>query len=175
MLDSDLEKQYRNQIESMRSMNHSEFFHLSDQVYFNHAANTIYLSSLIKAYHDKLTANSNWSLFSNPHSQSQSGIYTNLLVDSIREKILANLFGTSSVEYDLVFVLNATAGLKLLGESFGADRLVYFLDNHTSVIGMREIGTYSEVYCVNQNEEMEGKFNCNLVKSTKNHLNRYKK
>lgn len=153
-------KKYRDRVELMRTptnlrkpldeneSNKFEFAHLADQIYLDHAANTIYMSSLIKAYQEKLVA----SLFSNPHSQSQSGQYTSALVSSIREKILTHLLDTSSSEYDLVFVANATAGLKLLAECIRPECFAYLIDNHTSVIGMREMtsSNHADVYCVSQ-------------------------
>ena len=162
LLDTDLNK-YRCQIESMRSGDQNEYPHLNKQVYLDHAANAIYPASLIRAYERRLTSSDNWSLFSNPHSHSQSAAYTTTLVDSVREKILSSLFESSSKDYDLVFVSNATAGLKLLGECFKPDCLAYFLDNHTSVIGMREIiEPNSHVLCVS--EGLDGDLQFKVVK-----------
>lgn len=167
MLNDDVKK-YRDQMESFRSPKHEsyEFSHLSNQIYLDHAANAIYMSSLIKSYQNRLldSDSNEWCLFSNPHSRSQSGEYTSSLVESIREKVLSVLFETSSVDYDLVFVANATAGLRLLGESLRPACLAYLADNHTSVIGMREIESNTCVYCAH--EDHNGMFTFKLVKSS---------
>lgn len=160
-------KNYRDRIELMRSPEPQanrttrdvpfEFPHLGNQIYLDHAANTIYMSSLIRSYHERLVSHTNaatWSLFSNPHSQSQSGQYTGSLVDATREKILTYLLDTNSSEYDLVFVANATAGLKLLGECVRPGCLAYLADNHTSAIGMRELTeSNADVYCISSNND----------------------
>lgn len=185
-------KEYALRIQSARSG--GEFAHLGDQVYLDHAANTIYAASLIEDYKQKLTDPSNWSLFSNPHSQSQSAQYTRAYIKMIREKILSKLFNTSSSQYDIVFVQNATYGLKLLAESFQFETelddssnsdttgscFAYLNDNHTSVIGMREIvwSRYpsTEVYCVMEprgSEELES-IKLNSSKSTDVKAGHYK-
>jgi len=71
--------QYVEKIQNLRSNNSAEFSHLFNKVYLDHAANAIYMNSLIKDYHDKLT-NQNLhekdlvsSFFSNPHSHNLSG------------------------------------------------------------------------------------------------------
>jgi selenocysteine lyase/cysteine desulfurase len=159
-------EKYTAQMEGLRSADSSEFAHLSDQIYLDHAANAVYMASAVEAFTRKLTSKTvstaGWSLFSNPHSHSQSAQYTGMCIELIREKILQTLFNTNSREYDLVFVHNATQALKLVAESFnfGGDgaRFVYLSDNHTSVVGMREIVWQKRsprvgVYCLNEDEE----------------------
>jgi molybdenum cofactor sulfurtransferase len=167
-----LEK-YKTKIEELR-LSTNEFAHLGSEIYLDHAANTIYMSSLINDFKEKLTNetnSSNWSLFSNPHSHSQSASYTQLYVDLTREKILQKLFNTSSNDYELIFVSNATQGLKLLAENFqfelecenetenneeNTSNFLYLHDNHTSAIGMREIvlanNPNTKVYCATEQE-----------------------
>ncbi len=71
--------QYIEQIEKLRSPDNPEFSHLSNKIYLDHAANGIYMNSLIKDYYKKLTRqNSNdqdlgSTFFSNPHSHNLSG------------------------------------------------------------------------------------------------------
>lgn len=183
---------YQENIKTLRlnKDNNGEFAHLSDQVYLDFAANSIYMASLVQEYTNKLIKNEPISLFSNPHSHSQSGIYTNLYVDTTRQKVL-NMLNSNQNEYDVVFVMNATQGLKLLAESFNFDldeqteigessNFAYLNDNHTSVIGMREIvwknSPDTNIYCVNEKEDLSlsARFistpyenNTNLTKPTK--------
>jgi hypothetical protein len=167
-------KAYNKKIEELRSTESNEFQHLRNETFLDFAANSIYPKSLILDYYEKLTADNQSSLsnclFSNPHSKSQSGQYTNMYTEATREKILNSLFNTNSNEYDLIFVNNATDGLKKLAQCFVFNEYIhendsnikieeedskpifaYFKDNHTSVIGMREIvwsKSNSNVYCL---------------------------
>ena len=113
---------YVDLIEKFRQKN-GEFDHLGDEVFLDHAANGIYMSSLIKDFYEKCTSSENngklstSTFFTNPHSHNQSGSYTKLFIDVTRQKLL-RLFNTSQNEYDVVFVQNATYVLKDLTESF---------------------------------------------------------
>ncbi|RNA25421.1 molybdenum cofactor sulfurase [Brachionus plicatilis] len=185
---SDLVLDYKSQIENLRSHSEQgEFNHLKNQIYLDYAANCVYPSSLIKQYYQKLTthdeSSGSWSLFSNPHSQSQSGLYTNLFVESTRQKIL-QLFNTNLNEYDVVFVQNATHGMKLLLESFNFGTIdpsqekskpcanpyfAYLNDNHTSVIGLRELVWSSnpgvEVHFLAESKSSECFFDSKLIEN----------
>lgn len=188
-MENDLNLDYEIQIENLRS-DSNEFNNLKNQIYLDYAANSIYPSSLIKQYYEKLTihdeSSGSWSLFSNPHSHSQSGFYTNLFTQSTRQKILG-LFNTNLNEYDVVFVQNATSGLKLLIESFNFGRFdsskvssepcskpyfAYLNDNHTSVIGLREIvwslRSGVDVHFLTENESCEGFFDSKLIENFNN-------
>jgi hypothetical protein len=84
---SEKTNRYVSQIEELRSSTSlgNEFGHISDKVYLDYAANPIYMTSLIKDYHDKLTMPSNQSqtdqylnsFFTNPHSHNLSGLFFN--------------------------------------------------------------------------------------------------
>lgn len=149
---------FKSLIEKLRT-NDEEFGHLNGKVFLDHAANTIYMKSVIHEYSKKLTEN----LFSNPHSNSESGIYTQNFVNQTRQNVL-DMFKAN--DYDLVFVSNATHGLKLLVELFRFDgehqdelrsSFAYLNDNHTSVIGMRELvwsnSSSCDVYCVYEKDD----------------------
>lgn len=67
------------------------------------------------------------------------------MVDSVREKTL-RLFGADPKHFDLVFVANATAAIKLVGDSFrdlaektrsGSFWYGFHKDSHTSLVGVR--------------------------------------
>jgi len=172
---------YKKRIEELR-LNSDEFQHIGDEVFLDNAANGIYTKSLVKEYYEKLTnqsANGQWSMFSNPHSHSQSGQYTNLLVDATRHKILT-LFNSNMREYDVVFVMNVTQGLKLLAESFEFTQsqsqekgktmqrgcFFYLNDNHTSVVGMREVvwqNANADVYCLTESEKANGQYEAKFL------------
>ncbi len=76
----------------------------------------------------------------NPHSQHIASVRSSADIDEARDAILAFL-GASPDEYRVILTANASAALKLVGESFafGPDReLLLTADNHNSVLGMRE-------------------------------------
>ena len=75
----------------------------------------------------------------NPHSGSLASGTTTALVEETRRTVLACFNG--SEEYSAVFTLNATAALKLVGESYPFEpggRFLLTFDNHNSVNGIRE-------------------------------------
>lgn len=64
-----------------------------------------------------------------------------MLVDDCRHAAL-RLFNADPAYFDLVFVANATAGMKLVQDAFrsqkGGFRYFYHRDSHTSLVGLRE-------------------------------------
>lgn len=101
-------------------------------------------------------------LYSNPHSRSPSSKLTTSLIDSTRELVLRH-FGTDTDHYDVVFTAGCTAALNLLCHAFpwcgascnpspgdAASVFCYLDDNHTSVVGMREVALKegAKVLCV---------------------------
>ena len=75
---------YKSKIEKLRANDEDEFGHLNGKIFLDHAANTIYMKSVIQDYSKKLTQN----LFTNPHSNSESGIYTQNFVNQTRQNVL---------------------------------------------------------------------------------------
>jgi molybdenum cofactor sulfurtransferase len=89
------------------------------------------------------------------------------IVDDTREKTL-RFFGADPEHFDLIFVANATAAIKLVMESFkdlantnkliegdaGGFRYFYHIDCHNSVIGVRET-TDDNHYCFRNDAEVE--------------------
>lgn len=102
--------------------------------YLDHAGTTLYSENLIKNSMDRLSKH----LFCNPHTSKATGD----LIDQVRFKILKH-FNTTSAKYHVVFVSGTTNALKMIGEcfDFGNENghFVYVKDNHTSVLGMREV------------------------------------
>jgi molybdenum cofactor sulfurtransferase len=89
------------------------------------------------------------------------------IVDETREKTLRFL-GANPEHFDLVFVANATAAIKLVMESFkdlsitnklverdeGGFQYFYHIDSHNSVIGVRETADDNH-YCFRNDAEVE--------------------
>lgn len=81
------------------------------------------------------------NLYGNPHSASNSSQLTTRRVEDIRLRLLS-LFNADPAEFDVVFVANATAGIKLVMDAFRDHEEGYWYgyhrDAHTSLIGVRE-------------------------------------
>jgi molybdenum cofactor sulfurtransferase len=106
------------------------------------------------------------NLYGNPHSANAPAKLSGQLVDDTREKTL-RFFGADPEHYDLIFVANATAAIKLVMESFkdlsitsklvdgheGGFRFFYHIDCHNSVIGVRET-TDDNHYCFRNDAEV---------------------
>ncbi|KAI0423180.1 pyridoxal phosphate-dependent transferase [Xylaria grammica] len=102
------------------------------------------------------------SLYGNPHSENSPAKLSGDIVDQVREKML-NFLGASSKDFDLIFVANATAAVKLVADCFrdlgekSKDRKFwygYHKDAHTSIVGVREL-TYGQFHCFENDEEVE--------------------
>lgn len=81
------------------------------------------------------------NLYGNPHSGSSSSQASTSRIDDVRLRVL-QFFNADPSEFDLVFVANATAGIKLVAEAFraapGGFSYVYHQASHTSLVGVRE-------------------------------------
>jgi molybdenum cofactor sulfurtransferase len=81
------------------------------------------------------------NLFGNPHSASASSQLSTTRIEDIRLRVL-RFFNADPAEFDLVFVANATAGIKLVADALRAAPdgfdYAYHQASHTSLIGVRE-------------------------------------
>lgn len=89
------------------------------------------------------------NLYGNPHSASNASQLTTRRIEDIRLRLL-ELFNADPQEFDVVFVANATAGIKLVMDAF-RDReegfwYGYHRDAHTSLIGVREVATEHQCF-----------------------------
>ncbi|OQE22350.1 hypothetical protein PENSTE_c010G05766 [Penicillium steckii] len=112
---------------------------LNDTTYLDHAGTTPYAKSMIEAFSQDMTSN----LFGNPHSMSLSSQLSTTRTDDIRVRVL-RFFNADPDEFDLVFVANATAAIKLVAECLrDSDHrgfwYGYHIDSHTSIVGVREL------------------------------------
>ena len=93
-------------------------------------------SSLVLASAARITR----GVYGNPHSESPAARASGDLLAEARAAVLRH-FSADPAEYTVVFTANATAALRLIGESYPfarGSRLVMLLDNHNSVNGLRE-------------------------------------
>ncbi|KAJ9157299.1 PLP-dependent transferase [Pleurostoma richardsiae] len=146
---------YSDRVEDIRL---KEYPHMNSGIYLDHGGTTIYARSLVDAFAMKMTT----SLYGNPHSANKPAQLSGDMVDDIREKTLRFL-GADPRHFDLVFVANATAAIKLVGECFRdlAEKTRtrtfwygYHKDAHTSLVGLREL-TNGDSYCFESDTEVQ--------------------
>jgi molybdenum cofactor sulfurtransferase len=107
------------------------------------------------------------NLYGNPHSACTPAKLSGQVVDDTRERTL-RFFGADPEHFDLVFVANATAAIKLVMESFrdlGHARTIsdgdkggfwygYHVDAHNSIVGVRECSSNNQ-HCFSTDTEVE--------------------
>lgn len=149
---------YNDQVEAMRKTEYPMLKGMNDRIrlnceltlsvdgiYLDHAGTALPAKSLLDRFAADLTSN----LYGNPHSASSTSMNTAQRVDSVRLKLLA-LFNADPEEFDLVFVANATAGIKLVMEAFrdfeNGFWYGYHKDSHTSLVGVREAAKHHQCF-----------------------------
>ncbi len=108
-----------------------------DQAYLDYTGAGLYAASQVRAHHRMLER----EVLGNPHSDSPPSRLSTDLADRTRAAILG-FVGASPDAYTVIFTANASAALKLVGESFpftDRSRLLLTADNHNSVNGIREL------------------------------------
>lgn len=115
-----------------------EFARLDEagEVYLDYTGSAIPAASIVAAHADRMAR----EIFGNPHSAHAASRRSTALIDEAREAVL-DFFGVDSTTHVVCFTANASAAIKLVGESFpfapGAG-LIMSADNHNSVNGLRE-------------------------------------
>ncbi|KZF24786.1 PLP-dependent transferase [Xylona heveae TC161] len=126
---------------------------LQDTTYLDYAGTTPFAKALIERFSTDMMSN----LFGNPHSASPSSQLSTQRIEDVRLRVL-RLFNADPAEFDVVFVANATAGIKLVMEGFQAHPkgfwFGYHKDSHTSLVGVRETATCGQ-RCFTSDSEVE--------------------
>src|SRR6185436_6245244 len=104
-------------------------------IYLDYTGGGLYAESQLRR-HNRLLAE---HVFGNPHSSNPTSQAATQLVEHAREYVL-KFFKADPAEYLAIFTSNASAALKLVGESypFPGGRYLLTFDNHNSVNGIRE-------------------------------------
>lgn len=105
-------------------------------VYLDYTGGGLYAESQVRTHADLLLH----SVLGNPHSQNPTSLASTHNVTAARKRIL-EFFDADPEEYEVIFTLNASGALKLVGESYPwqtASRYMLVADNHNSVNGIRE-------------------------------------
>ncbi|KAJ4130858.1 hypothetical protein NW768_006396 [Fusarium equiseti] len=126
--------QYNAAVEGLRE---SEYPMIKGSLYLDHAGTTVCSKSLMDSFAHEMTT----VLYGNPHSASPSSQQSTSRVEDARMNLLT-FFGADPTEYDVVFVANATAGVKMVMDAMRTQpqgfEYVYHQACHTSLIGARE-------------------------------------
>ena len=105
-------------------------------IYLDYTGGNLYAESQVRAHAEMLLGHT----FGNPHSTNPTSLAMTEHIERTRRAVL-EFFNAPPDEYVVVFTLNASGALKLVGESFpfgpGGHYLLTF-DNHNSVNGIRE-------------------------------------
>ncbi len=93
----------------------TEYRRLDDhgQVYLDYTGGSLYAESQLQKHFDLLRS----GVLGNPHSANPTSVAMTEHVERTRRSILAH-FNARAEDYILVFTQNASAALKLVGESF---------------------------------------------------------
>lgn len=122
-------------------------------IYLDHAGTTLYPKSLIDEFSKDMMS----SLLGNPHSASSSSQLSTRRIEDVRLRVL-RFFNADPDHFDLVFVANATAGIKLVSEGFREHKhgfwYGYHKDAHTSLVGVREAARGAH-HCFGSDDEVE--------------------
>ncbi|MCJ1412908.1 hypothetical protein MMC19_007008 [Ptychographa xylographoides] len=97
------------------------------------------------------------NLLGNPHSASISSQLSTRHIENIRLQVL-QFFNANPKDFDVIFVANATAGIKLVAESLSGCEdgfwYGYHKDAHTSLVGVREIAR-PDYRCFESDKEVD--------------------
>lgn len=125
---------YNAKVEAFRD---EEYPMLKGSVYLDHAGTTPYPKSLMDSFVRDMTSN----LYGNPHSGSSSSQLSTSRIEDVRLRVL-QFFNADPADFDVVFVANATAGIKLVVDALRAApdgfNYAYHQASHTSLVGVRE-------------------------------------
>jgi selenocysteine lyase/cysteine desulfurase len=107
-----------------------------DQVYLDYTGGGLYAESQLAEHMQILRG----GVYGNPHSNNPTSLAATRLDEHARAYVL-DYFNADPEEYAVIFTLNASGALKLVGEAYpfapGGHYLLTF-DNHNSVNGIRE-------------------------------------
>ena len=126
------------QFEALRQREFSRL-DATGQVYLDFTGAGLYAESQVRAHTEFLCR----GVFGNPHSRNPTSLAATQLCEGARARVL-EYFNADPELYEVVFTLNASAALKLVGEAFPWEpggRFLLTADNHNSVNGLREFAT----------------------------------
>lgn len=124
-------------MESFATLRSREFARLDrhGHAYLDYTGAALYARSQVERHHRRLLED----VLGNPHSEHPASRDSSVRMESARRRVLEFLHADAA-EWTVVFTANATAALRLVGESFPfgpRSPFVLTRDNHNSVHGIR--------------------------------------
>ncbi|HKJ01547.1 MAG TPA: aminotransferase class V-fold PLP-dependent enzyme [Longimicrobiales bacterium] len=148
-----MSEQLRERFEALRAQ---EFRRLDEygHVYLDYTGSGLYAESQLRRQEEFLERH----VLGNPHSENPTSQEATRLVENARREVL-DFFGADPADYVVAFAANASAALKLVGESYpfaAGSRFVLMQDAHNSVVGIREYARArgGEVVCLGVDGEL---------------------
>lgn len=122
---------------SFEELREREFSRLDEHgyVYLDYTGSALYAESHLRGHQDFLEHN----VLGNPHSENPASAAATRIVSGTRRDVL-DFFGADPDQYTVIFTSNASAALKLVGESYPfrqGSRFTLLEDAHNSVNGIR--------------------------------------
>ena len=123
---------------TLARLRRSEYARLDEggQIYLDYTGGGLHAASQIDAHADLLRAR----VLGNPHSNSPASLASTEFVERAR-RVVREFFNAPPEDYLCVFTANASAALRLVGESYRfapGGTFALTADNHNSVNGIRE-------------------------------------
>ncbi|MCJ1404822.1 hypothetical protein MMC11_008048 [Xylographa trunciseda] len=142
--------------QSVEDIRDREYPLLRGTTYLDHSGSTLYPRSLVYEVNKDLTSN----IFGNPHSASPSSKLSTERIERVRSRVL-QFFKADAKAFDIVFVANATAAIKLVASAFqdyeyGTNQSGFWYgyhdDAHTSLVGVRQLASAGSRHFVSDAE-----------------------
>lgn len=126
------------QADTLNNLREREYQRLDAQghVYLDYTGGGLYGASQLQAHMALLSE----GVFGNPHSSNPTSMAMTELDEAARDKVFS-YFNADRDEYEVIFTSNASAALRIVGESYPFEtdgQYVLAFDNHNSVNGIRE-------------------------------------
>jgi len=133
---------YGDEFMVLSELRQQEYKRLDQQghVYLDYTGGGLYPDRLVREHADFLRN----VVLGNPHSRNPTSLASTHLMNQAREDVL-RYFRADPDEYEVIFTANASAALKLVGESYPFQPGSHFClvaDNHNSVHGIREFARH---------------------------------
>ncbi len=128
--------------QALNELRQLEYRRLDQQghVYLDYTGGGLYPDKLVREHSEFLRK----TVLGNPHSQNPTSLASTHLMQQARKDVL-RYFRADPQEYTVIFTANASAALKLVGESYPFQPGSHFCllaDNHNSVQGIREFARH---------------------------------
>ncbi|KAL5116489.1 hypothetical protein ACEQ8H_005610 [Pleosporales sp. CAS-2024a] len=138
--------------ERIARLRKSEYPMLKGITYLDHGGTTLASKTLLTSFARELQN----TLLANPHSDAANPSVSSIIVAETRSMVLEFCKADPNL-FDIVFVANATAAVKLVMDCFagikGGFDYCYHLNSHTSLVGVRELA--EKIHCLATNEQTE--------------------